>query len=353
MRPFCFLTFSMGLLISGCSEEFIPTEADRLVKTERFSTAAQSSTLTYPGTLEARYQSQLSFQVGGQLRERNVEPGSRLTADQVIATLDTRDYQLGTANLAGLKQAAEADHQRAARDLRRARQLITDGFIGESQLDIAINAEAASRARLNALQAQHGESVNRLAYTELKAPNEGVVTAVYAEVGDVLSPGEPVVTLAWLNDWEFVSAIPETHIGSLELGQSTRVNFWSLARQPVEGVIREIAPAADPASRSYAVKISFTEIPDALRLGMTGSIEINDPAQLGGALPTSALLMVDNRKSVLVIDEKSQTTRLQPVTLGPPVGDQVTITSGLSEGDRVIVAGANKVVPGSRVRLAD
>ena len=101
------------------------------------------------------------------------------------------------------------------------------------------------------------------------------------------------------------------------------------------------------------VKISFTDIPDRIRLGMTGSIEINNPAEAAGALPTTALLIVENRKSVLVVDDDSLTTRLQPVTLGPPVGDRVTIISGLNDGDRVVVAGANKVVPGSRVRIAE
>lgn len=339
--------------ISGCSEEIIPTEADRLVKTELFSVTAAATTLTYPGTLEPRYQSQLSFQVGGRLRARNVDLGSEVNGGEILATLDTRDYKLGTANLKGLTQAAEADHQRAQRDLRRARKLIADGFIGESALDVAINAEAASSARLRALQAQHGESINRLAYTELLAPDRGIVTALQAEVGDVLTPGQPVITLAWLKEWEFVTAIPESQIASLRPGQPVKVNYWSLPHQSLDGTIREIAPAADPASRSYSVKVSFAELPDTLRLGMTGSIAISGGAGPAGVLPTSALLNSDNRTSVLVVDGDSFKTRLQEVTLGPPVGDRVTVTGGLTEGDRVIVAGANKVVPGSRVRIAE
>lgn len=352
MRLLSLLTLASLLVLAGCTEETSVARPHQLVKVAAFSSSETGIPLRYPGSLVPRYLSQLSFQVSGRLSQRLVDLGSHLDTNAAVATLDTRDYALGAANLLSLREAARADYQRARRDLQRARQLFSDGFIGESQLDLAVNAESAGGAQLAALTAQHDESLNRLGYTELTAPNPGVVTALHAEVGDILGPGQPVATLAWQADWEFSAAIPETRIADLHRGQTLLVRFWSLPDQPLSGQIREIAPAAEPVSRSYRVKIALADIPAALKLGMTGAVEIPDATggTTTGSVPTTALLETDGQPSVLVVDKETSIARLRSVTLGVPLRDRMTITAGLDEGDWVVVAGANKVKPGSTVR---
>ncbi len=350
-------TFAVACLIfiGGCNSDVPQQEPDLLVSVVSFSRQQAPKPLNYPGEIVPRYQSQLAFQVAGRLARRTVDVGTRVASNDLIATLDSRDYQLSSANIDGLKQAARADHQRAGRDLQRAQKLHADGFIGDSQLDLAINAEAASSARLAALVAQHGGSLNRLGYTELTAPERGVITQLHAEVGDVLAPGQPVATLAWLKEWEFAAAIPESRIATLELNQQISVLLWTLHDQPLIGSVREIAPVPDPASRSYTIKVAMEALPPEVKLGMTGSILFfpSDSGQPFGTLPTTALLEIDQQPAVWVIDPDSHVASSQPVTLGPPIGDQMTVISGLREGDLVVVAGANKILPGARVRLLD
>jgi len=340
-------------LVSSCTEEAIDHYPDRLVKVISYETSQNQVNLTYPGALEPRYQSQLAFQVGGRLNRRHVNLGDHVDIGQVIAALDTQDYHLGSTNLDNLKQAAAADYQRAKRDLRRARELVTGGFIGESQLDQAVNAEAAGKARLDAITAQHAESLNRLGYTEILSPQTGVITALHAEAGDILSPGQAVATLAWLAEWEFAASIPESHIGLLQPGSEVTINFWGLQTQPIQGRVREISPAADPGSRSYQVKISLAGAPEQLKLGMSGTINIPTTNTEAGALNTSAVISYNGGSAVLVVDPVSLIAQRRPITLGPPVGDRVSVTSGLTPGDLVVVAGSNQIADGESVRLLD
>lgn len=341
-----------SLLLAGCGEDLAQTKLDRLVKVISYESSSHQTNLSYPGALEPRYQSQLAFQVGGRLNTRQVNLGDKIEIGQVIAALDTQDYHLGSANLDNLKQAAAADYERAKRDLHRARELISGGFIGESQLDQAVNAEAAGKARLEAIAAQHSESLNRLGYTEIISPQPGVITALHAEAGDILSPGQPVATLAWLAEWEFAAAIPESHIDQITIGSEVTVNFWSLPKQPIRGRVREISPAADPTSRTYHLKVSLEAPPKPLKLGMSGMLKIPTPIK-AGTLKTSAIISNQGASAVLLVDPVTLVARLQPIKLGPPVGDLVSVTAGLSPGDLVIVAGSNQVADGSTVRLLD
>ena len=341
-----------SLLLASCSEDVAQTKLDRLVKVISYENSSNQINLSYPGALEPRYQSQLAFQVGGRLNTRQVDLGEQVEIGQVIAALDTQDYHLGSANLDNLKQATAADYERAKRDLHRARELISGGFIGESQLDQAVNAEAAGKARLEAITAQHSESLNRLGYTEIISAQPGVITALHAEAGDVLSPGQPVATLAWAAEWEFAAAVPESHINRVTIGSEVTVTFWSLPKQPIRGRVREISPAADPSSRTYGLKISLETPPEPLKIGMSGTLVIPGPTEIG-TLNTSAIISNNGSSAVLLVDPVTLVARLQPITLGPPVGDLVSVTAGLSPGDLVIVAGSNQVADGSTVRLTD
>jgi len=339
------------LLSSACSEQASEKDLDRLVKVKAFTYTQQIRAIEYPGRIEARYQTELAFQVKGLLVKRLVEVGDYVTEGAPIAMIDPKDYLLSTQHSAGEQQAAKANYQRAKRDLTRAKELREKDFIGQSDLDRAINTEQAAKATYQALKALHAQSLNQRGYTQLLAPANGVITGIFAEVGDVLETGALVAQLAWEQDWEFVTSLAENNINQLTNGLAATVNFWAFPKQTYSANIRELSPVPNDGSPSYKVKLSLAKRPPLLKLGMTGHVYFSTSEDKVGLLPVSSLLDIEGETKVLVVDPKTNKTHLQAVTFGQPVADQVAILSGLKEGQLVVVAGASKVVAGATVRL--
>ena len=339
------------MLSSACSEQASEKGLDRLVKVKVFTYTQQIRAIEYPGRIEARYQTELAFQVKGLLVKRLVEVGDYVEKGAPIAMIDPKDYLLSTQHSAGEQRAAKANYQRAKRDLTRATELREKDFIGQSELDRAINTEQAAKATYQALKALHAQSLNQRGYTQLLAPANGVITGIFAEVGDVLETGALVAQLAWEQDWEFVTSLAENNINQLTNGLAATVNFWAFPKQTYSANIRELSPVPNDGSPSYKVKLSLAKRPPLLKLGMTGHVYFSTSEDEVGLLPVSSLLDIEGETKVLVVDPKTNKTHLQAVTFGQPVADQVAILSGLKEGQLVVVAGASKVVSGATVRL--
>jgi multidrug efflux system membrane fusion protein len=357
-QPFKLAIYSlMTLILVGCEKTTIDPPLGRLVEVQEFKYTEHKPSPAYPGRLTARYESKLAFQVDGRLIDRLVEVGNQVSKGETIATLDSKDYDLVSDSLFNQKREAEADYLRAKKDLQRARQLRENNFIGEAGLDHAINEEAASKAILNALQAQHAKSLNERNYTQLRSPANGIITTINAEIGDLLTPRQNVAILAWDDNREFITALPEDKINYLSVGQSVNIRFWALPNDKIVGVVREISPVVDPDSQTYAVKMSLEAPPPTLKLGMSGYAAFAGESEQVGLIPTTSLLGSkdprQNKVQVIVVDSDTGLTRRQIVTLGISVGDQISITTGLEENDLVVVAGAHKVKLGESVRILE
>lgn len=337
--------------LAGCDKNTTEAPLPRLVKVTAFKHSEHTTSSSYPGRLIARYESKLAFQVGGRLVERLVDVGTQVSKGQTIAVLDSKDYDLVSENLFSQKRAATADYQRAKNDLQRAKQLRADNFIGEAELDRAVNLEATAKANLEALKAQHSKSLNERDYTQLHGPADGIITSITAEVGDVLNPSHQIAVLAWDKHREFITALPEEKINSLNPGQSVSVEFWAVPNLTFEAHVREISPIVDPGSQTYSVKLSLQDPTNALKLGMSGYAIFAQSSGNVGLLPTSSLLVFEEQVQVIVVEADTGLTRAQAVTLGASVGDQSNITGGLKNNDLVVVAGANKIKPGDTVRI--
>lgn len=337
--------------LSACGGKAPEELLDRLVEVKTFSYQSAIRTMDYPGRTQARYETELAFQVEGQLIKRLVEVGDYVKQGQAVARLDPKDYILSSERFLNQKRAAQANLQRAKSDLARAKELRKKNFIGQSELDKVVNLEQAAQAALKALKAEHAQSLNQRAYTQIVAAADGVVIALYAEVGDVIQAGAPIAKLAWANDWEFVTAVAETDVNQLSIGQSADIKFWAYANKKHSALVREISPISSAKSPSYSVKLALVDRPDSLKLGMTGHVLFSRVDEKVGLLPTASLVQSAGHSSVLIVEPDTLQTRLQAVTFGQAVGNQISILSGLTEGQLVVVAGANLIVEGSTVRL--
>ncbi|MER2606389.1 MAG: efflux RND transporter periplasmic adaptor subunit [Siculibacillus sp.] len=345
---------SLGLLaLVGCKEEKAAEggEPVRPVKTVTVADGTEARTLRYSGSVRARVETALGFRVPGKITERLVDVGERVESGRVLARLDRTDLKLSL-------QAAEANLRAArsrvdvAEDSRsRARTLNTKGFVADSNLDRAALEADQAKAALEAAVSARDQAVNQLAYADLAADAEGIVTEIRADVGQVVAAGTPVVSLARDDEKEVAIAVPEQDVVRFARDQQVRVRFWADRDLALPGRVREIAGSADPASRTYAIRVSLPA-DERVRLGMTATVEADVPVAAGSiVLPLTALAEANGRPRVWVVDPATATVAPRDVVLGPVASDGVRIVSGIGVGDVIVVAGTQFLVPGKKVAL--
>ena len=365
MKKFISLLCILTLLLSlaGCGSEETAEEKDPLVKTQTVSLGASGAEGTYPGTVKGRYETNMSFQVGGRILQRYVQAGDQVHAGDVLMSIDTRDVQQQANQANAQVSAATAQLELARSNLRRYSTLHSQDAVPASVLDQYQTAYDAAQASYEQAVAAANQSQNAMGYTNLVAASDGVISAVNAEAGQVVAAGQTVATLVQSQELEVEINVPESRIANLSIGQEASCAFWSLNDQKVAGTIREISPMADKTAGTYRVRISLPQPPQGLYLGMTATIGIsgnstvgNQPAQEGNnnfaLLPLSAIYQTGEQPNVWLVDKDNLTLSLKPVQVESFGKDQVRV-QGLSQGDIVVTAGVHKLREGTKVRLAE
>jgi RND family efflux transporter MFP subunit len=337
--------------LSACKEEVVVEKTIRPVKVMEAKVAAGERVITFSGAVRARVEAPLGFRVPGKLERRAVEIGSRVKAGDVVATLDATDLKLGVIAAEANVEAARARVEVAKDQLSRVAALQAKGHVAKAAFDRAeLDATQATRA-LEAAEAQAEQARNQTQYTTLTADADGIVTRVAAEPGQVVAAGSPVAVIARDGDKEVVVAVPETEIGALSPGQSVGVRLYADTGATLAGTVRDIAGAADPASRTFQVRVAIGTA-EAARLGMTASVDLTIPmATAGFEVPLTAFTEKDGVKTVYVADPATNTVAPRAVTVEGATAGGLRVTGGLAKGDLVVVAGVQFLQPGLEVRL--
>ncbi|WP_157268797.1 efflux RND transporter periplasmic adaptor subunit [Azohydromonas aeria] len=343
----------LPLLLSACSRPAPPVPVVPAVYVTPVKYAAVAAERRFSATLAARHESDLGFRTGGKLTARLVEVGQAVRAGQPLARLDAADYELGVEAAAQQLRAAEVDAAQSASDAARFARLLADGGVGAADQErLQAKADAAA-ARAAQARRQLDLARNRSGYTVLAAPFDGVVTATRAEVGQVVSEGQPVFQLARDRELEVVVDVPEALAAGLRERAAT-VRLADGAARPLR--LRELAPTAAAATRSFRARYALTApAPADWRMGMTAEVALAAPR--GGAepvaeLPVGALLSTQGQATVWVVQDPAATpARLarRPVTVVAQGNDSVTLR-GLPEGAWVVSAGAHRLDAGMAVR---
>jgi RND family efflux transporter MFP subunit len=311
----------------------------------------------FAGTIEPRYQAQLGFQIPGRMVARDVTVGDIVTKGQRLAALDTIvtrfDLTRAEADLADAR--AQAENAESAES--RTRRLMTGNAVAQATLDQAVARRETARARVDQAQASLQKARDQMRYTELKAEFDGVVTQRLAEVGQVLSAGQGVVTVARPDVREAVVDVPEAYVGALPADCVFTVALQSAPELTARGRVREVAPLAEAGTRSKRIRITLEDPGPAFRLGATINVALSSKVPRHFLLPPSALLEEGDRHAVWVVsaDGKTVTRRDVVVAANPDRAEagRITITDGLQPGDRVVVAGVHALKEGQAVRLTD
>lgn len=344
------LLVSLGTVVSGCSKKIEQTEDIRPVRVMVLASANTQSSLELAGEIQPRYESRLGFRVGGKVVARHVEIGSTVRRGQVLMQLDPKDLQLAQAQANASVTAAGSNLALAKAELDRYRELRQKNFVSQALLDAkeaAYKAAAASHEQASAgLKVQSNQS----SYTTLVADVSGVVTALEAEVGQVVSAGVPVVRIAQTGEKEVRVSMPEDQVDALRRVANIKVRTWANPGELIDGHLREVSPMADPATRTYTAKISLPKAGNEVRLGMTATVSfISQSPQAVIHLPLTALLNDKNATSVWVVE--NGVVKLTPVQVAGASGNEILIASGLNPGQTVVTAGINLLRPGQKVKI--
>jgi len=308
-----------------------------------------------PGDIEARYNTPLSFRVGGKIIERDVRLGDTVKAGQVLARLDPADLQKSLANAQAQLDSAQHRLVYAKQQLDRDSAQASEKLIAPAQLEQTQDAYASAAAQRDAAQAQVSLARNQLAYATLVADHAGVITAEQADTGQNVAAGQSVYALAWSGEVDVVCDAPESELAALHTGATAEVTLPALPGKHFTARVREIAPAADPQSRTYRVKLTLAA-PDAqVRLGMTAQIAFAGTRAQGSGhpftLPVTSLFHSGSGPAVWVVRAGTDTLELRPVAVGRYDERTFSVTQGLQDGDRVVYQGVHTVSAGEHVRV--
>jgi multidrug efflux system membrane fusion protein len=346
------LALAGSLALAACSKNEAPLEPVRSVKVMTVGVDTLKSGYEFAGEVRPRVESRLGFRVAGKIVKRQAELGQRVKAGQVLAQLDPRDYQLAADAARAQLAAASTNRDLAAADFKRYATLREQNFISGAELERRETSQKAAQEQFDQAKAQLASQGNQAGYTNLVADVSGVVTAVEAEPGQVVSAGTPVVRIAQDGPRDVVFSVPEDKVAAIKPGSEVAVRVWA-SGTTLAGKVREVAASADPVTRTYPIKVSL----DASATPALGSTVYVSPQALSHAgtpvikLPTTALRKEGQGTAVWVLDKATMTLKSQPVQIATADGNDAVIAAGLQPGMLVVSAGVHVLSPGQKVAI--
>ena len=344
----------MVALAAGCGSDEVAVEAVRPVLVTHPTSAADAQA-SFAGDIRAREESPLSFRVGGKIVERHVDVGDHVRRGELLATLDAADLQARARAARARLAAAEAELGRARADQARFAALAEDQLVSRSALDAQNAAATAAQGQVDAARAELEVAGNQSGYSELRATADGVIAARHVEAGEVVAAGQAVYTLAGDGTREVAFAVPEGRVDAIRPGQAVQVELWSDPERRWPGRVREIAPMADPASRTFAARAVVEAPAGALELGQSARVHVDTNGDRESlSVPLSALQRVgEDAVAVFVVDPATSTLKLQPVQVGAYGNERVPVTGGLDRQAWVVAAGGHLLREGQKVQPVD
>jgi RND family efflux transporter MFP subunit len=336
------------LMTAGCKQDTHVSEPVRPVLSIIVE-ATPSGDPVFVGAVEPRFKSDLAFRVLGRLIARHVNLGDTVTEGQTVADIDPLPLELAVRSARAELANAQARLETAGAAEQRKRMLILTDATSRQTLDDAEQVRAGAEASVANAQASLTKAIEQLSYAQVKTDFGGVVTAVSAEVGQVITPGQTVITVARPDLREALVDIGSDFPVPLRIGLPFSASLQLLPTVQVEGRIREIAPQADPVTRMYRVRIALRDPPPSFRLGSTVTVKLSGDQSSTPRLPPSAILSKDGESFVWVVDPADNTVSLHKADAAIDGAD--ARVSGLAVGTRIVIAGINSLKPGQKVRI--
>jgi RND family efflux transporter MFP subunit len=354
LYPYCALLASslLVLQLSACQEAKSSDPVRPVVKTMRIALNKGQGNRSYAGVIVARHEVQESFRVGGRMEKRLVDVGDHVREGQVLATLDEKDLRLSLESAEAEVKAALSNKDQAITEEQRYATLLSKHVVSQSEYDLKHLAAAEAQARLDRADRARKLAASQLGYAHLVSSTDGVVTKVSAEAGQVVGQGQNVVTVARKGALEVLVDIPERRLQDIKETKA-EMSLWSNRDTRYPAVLRETAPAADPATRTYAVRYSLPQVDASVKLGMTATLHLSEASATQTArIPASALLSQGKGPGVWLVNPDTGQLTFCPVTVDHYTERDAFVQGKLANGDSIVVSGVQKLDEGTPVRLA-
>lgn len=311
-----------------------------------------SQTFGFAGSIEPQVSADLAFRLLGRVVSRDVKVGDIVNKGTTIAALDPTALELAVQAAKAELSNAEAQFANAAASEERQRQLLAAANTSQAVFDAAQQARQAAEAGVERAKAALSKSQEQLGYARLFSDFDGVVTATGAEVGQTVSPGQTIVTVARSDLREAVVDIPDQLTGDLAVGTPFEVILQSLPSIETQATLREIAPQADASTRSRRVRLTLTDPPQAFRLGSTVTATRVAKVAPTIELPLSALLEKNGGDKVWIVDEQTSSVSTRDIKIASKGAASFTVAEGLEAGMRVVTAGVHSLAEGQKVKIS-
>ena len=354
--PVIATAFLVASVLVSCSKKVEKTEDVRPVRAIQVTAGQQQVMAEYSGNVQARVESQLGFRVGGKIQTRKVDVGTLVKRGQVLMELDPQDLRLAQTQAEANFKAAKSNFELSEFEVKRYRELSKTGAISQSALDAKNTAFESAKASYEQAQAAFKGQSNQTAYANLVSDVEGVVTAINAEVGQVVAAGTPVVQVAKAGELEVLVGIPENNVEVVKRATQVDVRLWANSKEVMAGKIRELSPVADAATRSFNARVSILNLTPkqatSVKLGMTASVQfaLSTPGNFV-KVPLTALYQEKGVTSVWIVEKGA--VKLVPVQVGGVSGNDVLLTSGVTSGQTIVTAGVHVLNPGQHVSILE
>jgi RND family efflux transporter MFP subunit len=349
------LLLGSALALAGCSEASPKTPEVKSVRTLVVDLRPVEDDRSAVGEVRPRYESELGFRIAGKVVLRAVDVGASVKKGDLLARLDTQDYRNKLKSAESDIVAARAVLTEAEATEGRLRHLLENGNTTRANYDVALKNLRSAEAKLDASRTAMEMAKDQLGYAELRADFDGIVTAVNAEAGQVVNVGQTIVRLARPDEKDAVFAIAESAFERRSGNERPEIIALLLSNPSIkaEGVVREISPVADPATRTFQVKVTLKNPPEQMRFGGSVVGRVKTSTKAMPVLPGSALFDKAGRPAVWLVDPATSTVLLKPVAVARYETDRVVISAGLVKGDVVVTAGVNRLRENQKVRLAE
>lgn len=347
------LALGVAFALTACHQKDDVVISARPVIAPLVTTGVIGYSMTLPGEVQPRYTTSLSFRVGGKIIDRKVRLGDRVAKGQLLALLDSADLAKNTVIAQAQYEAAQHRFEFAKQQADRDRAQARENLIANAQLEQSVDTYATALAQRNQAAQQLGLAKSQEQYSKLVADHDGFITSELAEIGQNVAVGEAVYQLAWSGDVDIVTDVPDRALASVAKGQAAIVKLPALPGRSFDARVREIAPAADPQSRTYRVKLTVEKASD-VRLGMSASVAFQKAGDAAEqkliTLPATALFHDGPSAAVWVVRPQDNTLELRQVSIARYGEDTIEVSEGIQAGERVVTQGAHTVSKGEKVR---